>query len=159
LQTRAATELSSHPRDAEGRRGLQIVDWHVRLRAGVDGTRALGRAIRADEAVVADEGSAESQSFWLKPCALDIYGVTWVSSEDRMTTRLDRAIDVARGLPQLQQDVLAALIEEFARNQEDGAYQLSDDEQRLLDEGLAELDRGERVPHNEIKELLAQYRR
>jgi predicted transcriptional regulator len=76
-----------------------------------------------------------------------------------MTTRLDRAIDVARGLPQLQQDVLAALIEEFARNQEDGAYQLSDDEQRLLDEGLAELDRGERVPHNEIKELLAQYRR
>jgi predicted transcriptional regulator len=74
-------------------------------------------------------------------------------------TRLDRAIDIARGLPRPQQDVVAALIEEFARNQSDGVYQLSAEEVRLLDEGLAELQRGERVPHAEIKELLAKYRR
>lgn len=75
-----------------------------------------------------------------------------------MSTRLDRAIDLARDLPKAQQDDVAALIEEFARNQKGGVYQLSEEEDRLLAEGIAELDRGERVSHAEVKALLAKYR-
>ena len=75
-----------------------------------------------------------------------------------MPNALDRAVKQVRELPLDKQEFAAELFEDFARNQADGCYGHSDEEERLIDEGIAELDRGEGVSHDEMKVLLAKYR-
>ena len=75
-----------------------------------------------------------------------------------MPNALDKAVKLVRELAPDKQDFAAELLEDFARNQADGTYVLSDEEERLVDQGIAELDRGDVVSHEEVKALLAKYR-
>ena len=76
-----------------------------------------------------------------------------------MSKALDHAVARIRCLPENQQRIAAGLLEDFVQNQSDAPYLLSEEEERLIEVGLAELDRGERIPHGEIKALLAKFRR
>ena len=75
-----------------------------------------------------------------------------------MSKALDRAVKRVKALPRDKQAVAAELLGDVAHIQDDGIYVLSASEERLISEGLVELDRGESVSHAEIKALLAKYR-
>ena len=69
---------------------------------------------------------------------------------------LSNAIDKIMALPEDRQRYAAELLEQIAAG--DGVYELSDEERRLVHEGLAELDRGEVATEVEVRAVFDKYR-
>jgi hypothetical protein len=72
-----------------------------------------------------------------------------------MIKALERAIDKVRELPADRQELVAELLEQFTA---DAVYPLSDIERLAVDEGLAELNRGERASASEVRAVFDKYR-
>ena len=69
---------------------------------------------------------------------------------------LSNAIDKIMALPEDRQRYAAELLEQIAAG--DGVYELSDEERRLVHEGLAELDRGEVATEEQVRAVFDKYR-
>ena len=69
---------------------------------------------------------------------------------------LEKAIDKIRALPEDRQRYAAEMLEQIASG--DGVYALSDEERRLLQEGLDELDRGEAATEAQARAVFDKYR-
>ena len=70
---------------------------------------------------------------------------------------LEQAIEKVRKLPKEQQEYAAELLEQIAEAG-DAVYVLSDEERRLVREGLDELDRGELASEAEVRAVFDKYR-
>jgi predicted transcriptional regulator len=66
-----------------------------------------------------------------------------------MIKALEDAIEKARALPPERQSEIADVLEDMVRDAGD-VYVLSPEEERLLDEGIADLDAGRIVPDAEM---------
>ncbi len=75
-----------------------------------------------------------------------------------MTKLLEMAVEAARQLSPEEQDDLARTIMEIANGGEEDVYVLSDEENAAIDEGIAQLERGEFFTLEEVRERLAKYR-
>jgi predicted transcriptional regulator len=74
-----------------------------------------------------------------------------------MIKALELAIEKVKRLPKERQEYAAWMLEQIAES--DGAiYALSDEERRLVREGLAELDRGEAATEEEVRAVFDKYR-
>ena len=80
---------------------------------------------------------------------------TWYSVT--MIKVLENAIEKVKGLSEEQQRYAADLLEQLAAADSD-VYRLSDDERRAIDEGLAELDRGEIATEAQVRAVFDKYR-
>jgi hypothetical protein len=69
---------------------------------------------------------------------------------------LEQAIEKIKKLPREQQEYAAELLEQIAELGEDAV--LSDEERRLVREGLDELDRGEVASEAEVRAVFDRYR-
>jgi hypothetical protein len=76
-----------------------------------------------------------------------------------MPDALQRAVKRIRALPAEQQVRAADLLDDFISEQSAGVYILSADEDRLIDEAIAELDKGEYATDVEVQAVYAKYRR
>jgi hypothetical protein len=72
-----------------------------------------------------------------------------------MIKALERAIDKVKELPADRQELVAELLEQFTA---DAVYPLSDIARLAVQEGLAELNRGERASAAEVREVFEKYR-
>lgn len=70
---------------------------------------------------------------------------------------LEQAIEKIKKLPRERQEYAAELLEQIAEGGED-VYVLSDEERRLVREGLDELDRGEFASEAEVRAVFDKYR-
>ena len=70
---------------------------------------------------------------------------------------LEKAIAKVRELSPERQAIAAEILEEFAATT-DGVYQLSDEERKLVQVGLDELDRGEYATEEEVRAVFDRYR-
>jgi hypothetical protein len=70
---------------------------------------------------------------------------------------LEQAIEKVRKLPKERQEYAAELLEQIAEAS-DAVYVLSDEERRLVREGLDELDRGEVASEAEVRAVFDKYR-
>jgi hypothetical protein len=70
---------------------------------------------------------------------------------------LEQAIEKVRKLPREQQAYAAEVLEQIVEAGE-AVYVLSDEERRLVQEGLAELDRGEVASEAEVRAVFDKYR-
>jgi hypothetical protein len=70
---------------------------------------------------------------------------------------LEQAIEKVRKLPKERQEYAAELLEQIAEAS-DTTYVLSDEERRLVREGLDELDRGEVASEAEVRAVFDKYR-
>jgi predicted transcriptional regulator len=75
-----------------------------------------------------------------------------------MTSLLEMAVEKARNLPPDKQDQAARAILEVVNGAVDDIYILSDEENAAIDEGIAELERGEFFTLEEVRERLSKYR-
>jgi len=75
-----------------------------------------------------------------------------------MIQRLEQAIDKVRNLSEDRQRYAAEVLEQIAAAG-DGVYVLSEEERRLVQEGLDELDRGEGIPAAEMEAFWQRHRR
>lgn len=66
---------------------------------------------------------------------------------------LEQAIEKAKALPSDQQAYVAQVIEEIAAESVT-LHQLTDEERKLVREGLAELDRGEFASDSDVEKIL-----
>ena len=73
-----------------------------------------------------------------------------------MTKALELAFEKVRKLPADRQKLATEVLEEIASSMD--VYVLSDEENRMIDEGLAELDRGEFVTQEEMQVIFDSYR-
>jgi predicted transcriptional regulator len=71
---------------------------------------------------------------------------------------LEQAIEKVKALSREQQEYAAAVLEQIAAS-DDEPYRLTDEERRLVDEGLAELDRGEVASDSEVRAVFDKYRK
>ena len=70
---------------------------------------------------------------------------------------LEQAIEKVRALSHERQEYAAEVLEQIAQAG-DQVYRLSDEERRLVQEGLAELDRGETATESEVRAVFDKYR-
>jgi len=70
---------------------------------------------------------------------------------------LEEAIEKVKKLPKDRQEYAAELLEQIAEAG-DAVYTLSDEERRLVREGLDELDRGEAASEAEVRAVFDKYR-
>lgn len=70
---------------------------------------------------------------------------------------LEQAIEKVKKLPKEQQEYAAEVLERIAETG-DGVYALTDEERRLVREGLDELDRGEAASEAEVRAVFDKYR-
>jgi hypothetical protein len=70
---------------------------------------------------------------------------------------LEQAIEKVRKLPRERQEYAAEVLEQIAEAGE-AVYVLSDEKRRLVQEGLAELDRGEVASEAEVRAVFDKYR-
>ncbi len=75
-----------------------------------------------------------------------------------MIKALERAIEKVKALSEERQEYAAELLEQIANADDDAVYRLSDEERRLVREGLAELDRGEVASEAEVRAVFDKYR-
>ena len=75
-----------------------------------------------------------------------------------MIKALEEAIAKVKKLSQERQEYAAELLEQIAEA-DDEVYALSEEERRLVREGLAELDRGESASDAEVRGVFDKYRR
>ena len=76
-----------------------------------------------------------------------------------MIKALERAIEKIKTLSEQRQLYAAEVLEEIAELGDDEVYRLSDEERRLVREGLAELDRGEIASVTEVRAVFDKYRK
>lgn len=69
-----------------------------------------------------------------------------------MIKALELAIERVKGLSREQQEYAAEVLEDVAAEEE--VYKLTDQERRLVREGLAELDRGEHASEAQVEAVL-----
>jgi hypothetical protein len=74
-----------------------------------------------------------------------------------MIKALEQAIEKVKSLPKERQEYAAEMLEQIA-NADDELYRLSDEERRVVREGLAELDRGEEASQAEVRAVFDKYR-
>jgi predicted transcriptional regulator len=74
-----------------------------------------------------------------------------------MIKALEQAIEKIKGLSRERQEYAAEVLEEIAQA-DDGVYRLTDEERRLVDEGLADLDAGRIVSDTEMAEFWKRHR-
>ena len=72
-----------------------------------------------------------------------------------MTKALEMAIEKVRRLPPDRQDLAAEMLEDLASSAD--VHVLSDEERRLVQEGLDELNRGEYASEEDVQKVLAKY--
>jgi hypothetical protein len=70
---------------------------------------------------------------------------------------LEQAIEKVKKLPKERQEYAAEILEQIAEAGEE-VYVLSDEERRLVQEGLDELDRGEAATEAEVRAVFDKYR-
>lgn len=70
---------------------------------------------------------------------------------------LEDAIEKVKKLPPERQEYAAEVLEQIAEAG-DEIYPLSEDERRLVREGLAELDRGDAASEAEVRSVFDKYR-
>jgi hypothetical protein len=70
---------------------------------------------------------------------------------------LEQAIEKVKTLSKERQEYAAEVLEQIAAAGE-AVYSLSDDERRQIQEGLAELDRGEAASEADTRAVLDKYR-
>ena len=70
---------------------------------------------------------------------------------------LEQAIEKVKTLSAERQEYAAEVLEQIA-DAGDAVYHLSDDERRMVREGLAELDRGEFATEAEVRAVFDKYR-
>jgi hypothetical protein len=70
---------------------------------------------------------------------------------------LEQAIEKVKKLPKERQEYAAEVLEQIAETG-DEIYALSDEERRLVREGLNELDRGEAASEEEVRAVFDKYR-
>lgn len=70
---------------------------------------------------------------------------------------LEQAIEKVKALSTERQEYAAEVLEQIA-DAGDAVYHLSDEERRLVREGLAELDRGEVATESEVRAVFDKYR-
>ena len=70
---------------------------------------------------------------------------------------LEQAIEKVKALSTERQEYAAEVLEQIA-NADDAVYHLSDEERRMVREGLAELDRGEFATASEVRAVFDKYR-
>ena len=75
-----------------------------------------------------------------------------------MIKALEKAVELVGALSPVRQEYAAEVLRLIAESG-DGVYRLSDDERRLVREGLAELDRGEYASEAEVSAVFDKYRR
>jgi hypothetical protein len=75
-----------------------------------------------------------------------------------MIKALEEAIEKIKGLSKERQEYAAEVLEHIALA-DDEVYHLTDEECRLVDEGLAELDRGEAASEAEVRAVFDKYRK
>jgi hypothetical protein len=75
-----------------------------------------------------------------------------------MIKALEQAIEKVKALSAERQQYAAEILEQIA-DAGDELYRLTDEERRLVHQGLAELDRGERASDAEIREVFDKHRR
>ena len=73
-----------------------------------------------------------------------------------MISVLEKAIDKIKALPDDRQRYAAEILEQIASG--GGVHALSDEERRLVREGLAELDRGEVATAAQVRAVFDKYR-
>jgi hypothetical protein len=76
-----------------------------------------------------------------------------------MADALERAVQRIRKLPAQRQAEAAEMLDEIASDHANGVYVLSADENRLIDEAIAELDRGQYATEAEVEAVFAKYRK
>lgn len=74
-----------------------------------------------------------------------------------MIKALEQAIEKVKALSKERQQYAAEVLEQIA-DADDNVYRLSDEERRLVHEGLAELDRGEFTPEADVRAVFDKYR-
>ena len=74
-----------------------------------------------------------------------------------MIKALEQAIEKVKKLSRERQEYAAEVLEQIAET-DDQVYTLSDEERRLVREGLAELDRGEVATDAEVRAVFDKYR-
>jgi predicted transcriptional regulator len=74
-----------------------------------------------------------------------------------MIKALEQAVEKVKRLPKERQEYAAWVLEQIAEAG-DEFYALSDEERRLVREGLAELDRGEAATDEEVRAVFDKYR-
>jgi hypothetical protein len=75
-----------------------------------------------------------------------------------MIKALEQAIEKVKALSAERQEYAAEVPEQIAAAGDD-VYHLSDEERRLVQEGLAELDRGEFATEAEVRAVFDKYRK
>ncbi len=71
---------------------------------------------------------------------------------------LERAVAKVKELSPERQALAAEMLEKFAAT-DDEVYVLSDEERKLVQEGLDELDRGEYATEEEVRDVFNRYRK
>ena len=71
---------------------------------------------------------------------------------------LEQAVEKVKALSKERQEYAAELLEQIAEAG-DEVYRLSEEERRLVREGLAELDRGEFATESQVRGVFDKYRR
>lgn len=74
-----------------------------------------------------------------------------------MIKALEQAVEKVKKLSRERQEYAAEVLEQIAQSGEE-LYVLSDEERRLVREGLAELDRGEVATEAEVRAVYDKYR-
>lgn len=74
-----------------------------------------------------------------------------------MNKVLEQAVEKVKTLSEERQRYAAEVLEQIAAAG-DGVYQLSDEESRLVREGLEELDRGEAATDEQVRAVFNKYR-
>jgi predicted transcriptional regulator len=74
-----------------------------------------------------------------------------------MIKALEQAVEKVKKLSRERQEYAAEVLEQIAEAG-DEVYVLSEDERRLVQEGLAELDRGEFATEAEVRAVFDKYR-
>ena len=74
-----------------------------------------------------------------------------------MNKVLEQAVEKVKALSEERQRYAAQVLEQIAAAG-DGVYQLSDEERRLVREGLDELDRGQAASDEQVRAVFDKYR-
>jgi predicted transcriptional regulator len=77
----------------------------------------------------------------------------------RMIKALERAIEKIKTLPEERQEYAATVLEQIAEEGCEETYRLSDDERRLVAEGLADLDAGRVVSAEDMARFWKRHRK
>lgn len=76
-----------------------------------------------------------------------------------MIKALELAIEKVKTLSKERQEYAAVVLEQIVAEGEDEVYRLSDEERRLVDEGLAELDAGRVVSEEDMAKFWDRHRK